>query len=297
MKRKSILIISSSLILLILIASVQPMMAKLKPDLLADSEIKKTITKQYPGTIESIQLKQGDKKSVYLVELINEKGIYQVTVDAYEGTVVELTEQSLAITEEEAKQIAQRTVAGTIQAVTAPSPTVYMIKVQTPNKEIVTIEIDRQTGKLLSQSDPQPQPERMTEQQAKELALLEVPGVIQNITRKEENHQQLLLIEIQQMKQQRTMVVIDEATGTIKQTYQLPTSATTISEQEAKSIALKRTDGEEISYLQLLETSEGAVYQVLIEHDDETVDVRVHSVTGEVLSITTIADDDDDDED
>ncbi|MGG4454483.1 PepSY domain-containing protein [Brevibacillus porteri] len=75
---------------------------------------------------------------------------------------------------------------------------------------------------------------------------------------------------------------------------------TKITEQQAKQIATERTSGGKIDDVDLIETKSGAVYRVITKKDSKTVDVRVHAITGKVLSTTTIdnssTDDDDDDD-
>ncbi|MGK5511241.1 PepSY domain-containing protein [Brevibacillus formosus] len=76
---------------------------------------------------------------------------------------------------------------------------------------------------------------------------------------------------------------------------------TKITEQQAKQIATERTSGGKIDDVDLIETKSGAVYRVITKKDSHTVDVRIHAITGKVLSTTTIdnssTDDDDDDDD
>ncbi|TQK53862.1 peptidase YpeB-like protein [Brevibacillus sp. AG162] len=76
---------------------------------------------------------------------------------------------------------------------------------------------------------------------------------------------------------------------------------TKITEQQAKQIATERTSGGKIDDVDLIETKSGAVYRVITKKDSQTVDVRIHAITGKVLSTTTIdnssTDDDDDDDD
>lgn len=75
---------------------------------------------------------------------------------------------------------------------------------------------------------------------------------------------------------------------------------TKITEQQAKQIATERTSGGKIDDVDLIETKSGAVYRVIAIKDSKTVDVRIHAITGKVLSTTTIdngsTDDDDDDD-
>ncbi|WP_409175852.1 PepSY domain-containing protein [Brevibacillus fortis] len=75
---------------------------------------------------------------------------------------------------------------------------------------------------------------------------------------------------------------------------------TKITEQQAKQIATERTSGGKIDDVDLIETKSGAVYRVITKKDSQTVDVRIHAITGKVLSTTTIdnssTDDDDDDD-
>ncbi|MGG4440522.1 PepSY domain-containing protein [Brevibacillus fortis] len=75
---------------------------------------------------------------------------------------------------------------------------------------------------------------------------------------------------------------------------------TKITEQQAKQIATERTSGGKIDDVDLIETKSGAVYRVITKKDSKTVDVRIHAITGKVLSTTTIengsTDDDDDDD-
>ncbi|CAI8918532.1 Peptidase propeptide domain-containing protein [Brevibacillus sp. IT-7CA2] len=75
---------------------------------------------------------------------------------------------------------------------------------------------------------------------------------------------------------------------------------TKITEQQAKQIATERTSGGKIDDVDLIETKNGAVYRVITKKDSKTVDVRIHAITGKVLSTTTIdngsTDDDDDDQ-
>ncbi|MGF9906061.1 PepSY domain-containing protein [Brevibacillus porteri] len=75
---------------------------------------------------------------------------------------------------------------------------------------------------------------------------------------------------------------------------------TKITEQQAKQIATERTSGGKIDDVDLIETKSGAVYRVITKKDSQTVDVRIHAITGKVISTTTIdnssTDDDDDDD-
>ncbi len=76
---------------------------------------------------------------------------------------------------------------------------------------------------------------------------------------------------------------------------------TKITEQQAKQIATERTSGGKIDDVDVIETKSGAVYRVIMKKDSQTVDVRIHAITGKVLATTTIdnssTDDDDDDDD
>ncbi|MED1800245.1 PepSY domain-containing protein [Brevibacillus porteri] len=63
---------------------------------------------------------------------------------------------------------------------------------------------------------------------------------------------------------------------------------TKITEQQAKQIATERTSGGKIDDVDLIETKSGAVYRVITKKDSKTVDVRIHAITGKVLSTTTI---------
>lgn len=266
----------------------QRIVSKQGERILSEKEIQNIVSDQYPGKIKSMKLINKGERDVYKVNISNKQGAYEIIVDAENGDIKHAKELSInnnAITKEKAEDLALQKVNGVIKETILEKRNgieVFVITVETDMTQRTIIEVEIKTGKvhLLEKQDI-----KVTEQQAKELAVQQVPGNVKGIKLKQKNEKKVYEIEIEKNASENVIVEIEETTGAFVGTSQIQKVVT---EEQAKGVALQKVPDGSIEKVSLAQFNGASVYQIIIKKQAETLDIKVHTITGEVVSTTTI---------
>ena len=201
---------------------------------LTEQEAKEIAQERYSGTIKGIS----QKADQYIIELERETGIYELQINANTGEVSSLKRLKEAIqtkedaeteseplpkvetlSEEQIKELALKQVNGKIdslQLVKEGEQQVYQVIVsdQTAKNKL---SLDAYTGDVLKKESSaiEVAPKRLTEEQAKNAALKEVPGTVDNLEAKNVNGISYYLVEIEANDGREATVEINAITGKI----------------------------------------------------------------------------------
>lgn len=266
----------------------QRIVSKQGESILSEKQIQNIVSEQYPGKIKNMKLVNKGEQDVYKVNLLNEKGSYEIIVDAQSGNIKRAKEISLksnTITKEKAEEMALQKVQGIIKQTILEKRNeieVFVITVETNATQSTIVEIEKTTGKIQLL---QKQTTKVTEQQAKEMAVQQVPGNVKGIKLETKNEKNVYIIEIEKSANENVMVEIEEATGAFIGTSQIQKVVT---EEQAKEVALQKVPGGFIEKVNVVNINGTSTYQIIIKKQTETVDVRVHTITGEVISTTVV---------
>jgi uncharacterized membrane protein YkoI len=190
-----------------------------------ETEARNLVEAHYPGTIIEMTLLRSDGKDIYQVQLEENTGLYTLEVDAETGNIQNLQqvkktdsekEEKPAISEAEAKKLAEETYRGNVQALTLHRK-IYSITVLTKTEQI-KLEMNADSGKITSEDkssiEKNTQHVKLTEEQAKKIALAEVNGKIEDIDLEEEEERVFYEVEIESGQQEAT-IQIDAFTGKV----------------------------------------------------------------------------------
>ncbi|HDR6316950.1 TPA: PepSY domain-containing protein [Bacillus thuringiensis] len=266
----------------------QRIVSKQGEKILSEKQIQNIVSEQYPGKIKNMKLVNKGEQDVYKVNLLNEKGSYEIIVDAQSGNIKRAKEISLksnTITKEKAEEMALQKVQGIIKQTILEKRKgieVFVISVETNATQSTIVEIEKTTGKIQLL---QKQTIKVTEQQAKEIAVQQVQGNVKGIRLEKKNEKNVYVIEIEKSANENVMVEIEEATGAFIGTSQIQKVVT---EEQAKEVALQKVPGGFIEKVSVVDINGMSTYQIIIKKQTETVDVRVHTITGEVMSTTAV---------
>lgn len=266
----------------------QRIVSKQGEKILSEKQIQNIVSEQYPGKIKNMKLVNKGEQDVYKVNLSNEKGTYEIIVDAQSGNIKRAKEISLksnTITKEKAEEMALQKVQGVIKQTILEKRNgieVFVITVETNATQSTIVEIEKTTGKIQLL---QKQTTKVTEQQAKEIAVQQVQGNVKGIRLEKKNEKNVYVIEIEKSANENVMVEIEEATGAFIGTSQIQKVVT---EEQAKEVALQKVPGGFIEKVSVVNINGTSTYQIIIKKQTETVDVRVHTITGEVMSTTAV---------
>ncbi|MBG9831325.1 MULTISPECIES: PepSY domain-containing protein [Bacillus] len=266
----------------------QRIVSKQGEKILSEKQIQNIVSEQYPGKIKNMKLVNKGEQDVYKVNLLNEKGSYEIIVDAQSGNIKRAKEISLksnTITKEKAEEMALQKVQGIIKQTILEKRKgieVFVISVETNATQSTIVEIEKTTGKIQLL---QKQTTKVTEQQAKEIAVQQVQGNVKGIRLEKKNEKNVYVIEIEKSANENVMVEIEEATGAFIGTSQIQKVVT---EEQAKEVALQKVPGGFIEKVSVVDINGMSTYQIIIKKQTETVDVRVHTITGEVMSTTAV---------
>ncbi|HDR7782920.1 TPA: PepSY domain-containing protein [Bacillus wiedmannii] len=266
----------------------QRIVSKQGEKILSEKQIQNIVSEQYPGKIKNMKLVNKGEQDVYKVNLLNEKGSYEIIVDAQSGNIKRAKEISLksnTITKEKAEEMALQKVQGIIKKTILEKRKgieVFVISVETNATQSTIVEIEKTTGKIQLL---QKQTTKVTEQQAKEIAVQQVQGNVKGIRLEKKNEKNVYVIEIEKSANENVMVEIEEATGAFIGTSQIQKVVT---EEQAKEVALQKVPGGFIEKVSVVDINGMSTYQIIIKKQTETVDVRVHTITGEVMSTTAV---------
>ncbi|SME47422.1 Peptidase propeptide and YPEB domain protein [Bacillus mobilis] len=266
----------------------QRIVSKQGENILSEKQIQNIVLEQYPGKIKNIKLVNKGEQDIYKVHLLNEKGSYEIIVDAQSGNIKRAKEISLksnTITKEKAEEIALQKVQGIIKQTILEKRNeieVFVITVETNATDSTIVEIEKTTGKIQLL---QKQTTKVTEEQAKEIAVQQVQGNVKGIRLEKKNEKNVYVIEIEKSANENVMVEIEEATGAFIGTSQIQKVVT---EEQAKEVALQKVPGGFIEKVSVVNINGTSTYQIIIKKQTETVDVRIHTITGEVISTTVV---------
>ncbi|HDR5216699.1 TPA: PepSY domain-containing protein, partial [Bacillus anthracis] len=259
----------------------QRIVSKQGETILSEKQIQSIVSEQYPGKIKSMKLINKEEQDFYKVNLLNEQGSYEIIVDAKNGEVKRAKEKSLksnTITKEKAEEMALQKVQGEIKYTILEKRNeieVFVITVETNDKQSKVVEIEKTTGQIQLLEKPMT---KVTEEQAKDIAVQQVPGNEKGIRLEQKNEKNIYVIEIEKNANENVIVEIEETTGAFIGTSQIQK---VITEEQAKEVALQKVQGGFIEKVSIVDINGTATYQIIIKKQTETVDVRVHTITGE----------------
>ena len=266
----------------------QRIVSKQGETILSEKQIQSIVSEQYPGKIKSMKLINKEEQDFYKVNLLNEQGSYEIIVDAKNGEIKRAKEKSLksnTITKEKAEEMALQKVQGEIKHTILEKRNeieVFVITVETNDKQSKVVEIEKTTGQIQLVEKPMT---KVTEEQAKEIAVQQVPGNVKGIRLEQKNEKNIYVIEIEKNANENVIVEIEETTGAFIGTSQIQK---VITEEQAKEVALQKVQGGFIEKVSIVDINGTATYQIIIKKQTETVDVRVHTITGEIISTTSV---------
>ncbi len=266
----------------------QRIVSKQGEKILTEKEIQNIVSDQYPGKIKNMKLINKGEKDVYKVNISNKQGSYEIVVDARNGDIKhakELSINSNAITKEKAEEMALQKVQGIIKQTTLEKRNeveVFVIMVEINAIQSTIVEIEKTTGKIQLLEK---QATKITEEQAKDIAVKQVPGNVKGIRLEQKNEKNVYVIEIEKNANENILAEIEETTGAFIGTVQIPK---VIKEEQAKEVALQKVQDGFIEKVNVVDMNGTAAYQVIIKKQKETVDVRVHTITGEIMSTTSV---------
>ena len=199
---------------------------------LTEQEAKEIAKERYSGTVKGIN----QKADQYIIELERETGIYELQINSNTGEISSLKRVKEGIqtkgdteseplpkvetlSEEQIKELALKVVNGNIdslQLVKEGEQQVYQVIVsdQTAKNKL---SLDAYTGDVLKKESSaiEVAPKRLTEEQAKNAALKEVPGTVDDIEAKNVNGMTYYLVEIETNDDREATVEINAITGKI----------------------------------------------------------------------------------
>jgi len=266
----------------------QRIVSKQGETILSEKQIQSIVSEQYPGKIKSMKLVNKGEQDFYKVNLSNEQGSYEIIVDAKNGEIKRAKEKSLksnTITKEKAEEMALQKVQGEIKHTILEKRKeieVFVITVETNDKQSKVVEIEKTTGRIQLLEKPMT---KVTEEQAKEIAVQQVPGNVKGIRLEQKNEKKIYVIEIEKSAIENVIVEIEETTGAFIGTSQIQK---VITEEQAKEVALQKVQGGFIEKVSVVDINGTSTYQIIIKKQTETVDVRIHTITGEVISTTAV---------
>ncbi|RGO22641.1 hypothetical protein DXB28_05535 [Bacillus cereus] len=266
----------------------QRIISKQGDTILSEKQIQNIVSEQYPGKIKSMKLVNKGELDFYKVNLSNEQGSYEIIVDAQNGEIKRAKEISLksnTITKEKAEEMALQKVQGEIKLTILEKRNeieVFVITVETNDKQSKVVEIEKTTGQIQLLEKPMT---KITEEQAKEIAVQQVPGNVKRIRLEQKNEKNIYVIEIEKSANVNVIVEIEENTGAFIGTSQIQK---VITEEQAKEVALQKVPGGFIEKVSVVDINGTSTYQIIIKKQTETVDVRIHTITGEVISTTSV---------
>nr|WP_208752235.1 PepSY domain-containing protein [Bacillus cereus] len=266
----------------------QRIVSKQGETILSEKQIQSIVSEQYPGKIKSMKLINKEEQDFYKVNLLNEQGSYEIIVDVKNGEIKRAKEKSLksnTITKEKAEEMALQKVQGEIKHTILEKRNeieVFVITVETNDKQSKVVEIEKTTGHIQLLEKPMT---KVTEEQAKEIAVQQVPGNVKGIRLEQKNEKKIYVIEIEKNANENVIVEIEETTGAFIGTSQIQK---VITEEQAKEVALQKVQGGFIEKVSIVDINGTATYQIIIKKQTETVDVRVHTITGEIISTTSV---------
>ncbi|MCP3740525.1 PepSY domain-containing protein [Rossellomorea sp. BNER] len=187
---------------------------------LSRAEASELVREKFNGDIVEITT----NKDVYLISITLDTGDYEVKIDRNNGDIVSLTQvnsgkenTSEQLTVKELKEKVLIEQKGDI--VQFENKEDYYIAVVEHDSKQTTVKIHSVSGKIIEKSTTDIQtknpPKRLSEKEAQEIALEQVPGNIDDIELEELNGQTYYLVEIEVDEDQEAVVQINAISGEV----------------------------------------------------------------------------------
>jgi len=195
-----------------------------KGDTLTKAEAQAIITNKYPGEI--IAMKKTEKNGVqqYQALLENNNGVYQIALDAHNGTISQLQAEKIKqaetkenLTEEEAVKKVTSHYKGTLQSISSQTDNgaaYFMVTLQAESTES-TYKINRQTGEIEKLLKNAEEAAIISEDKAKEIAEEAVNGKVTEAELEEEDQQLVYEIELETAEEKEVKVYINAYSSTV----------------------------------------------------------------------------------
>ncbi|WP_168714419.1 PepSY domain-containing protein [Niallia nealsonii] len=196
-----------------------------KQDRITLKEAETIIIKKYDGEIVSIEEIKKERQLRYDAVLQNEKGIYNISVDAQTGAIADLQAAKISqqkedkeLTKEEAVKLVTATYKGTLKSTTAQTENgiaYFVVILEADNKEM-TYKINRQTGSIKQESKNSIEETAIIKKnKAKEIAQAEVQGSVKEVELEEEANQLVYEVEMETAEKTEVKIYINAYSGTV----------------------------------------------------------------------------------
>ncbi|GKU82795.1 PepSY domain-containing protein [Niallia sp. NCCP-28] len=196
-----------------------------KQDKITLKEAESIITQKYDGEIIRIKEIKKERQVRYDAVLQNEKGIYNVSVDAQTGFIADLQAEKVSqqtaekeLTKEEAVKLVKAAYKGTLKSITEQTEKgipYFIVILERDRKELV-YKINRQTGSI--KQEPKIIAEEtaiITKNKAKEIAQAEVQGNVKEVELEEEKNQLIYEVEMETAQKTEVKIYINAYSGTV----------------------------------------------------------------------------------
>ncbi|MBD7963874.1 PepSY domain-containing protein [Fictibacillus norfolkensis] len=224
MNKKTAVIFGIIIVILLLVFGTREWVNGNQGSTLEKEKMNRIISAKYPGEILSTELTNREDNRQYKTVLKSEQGVYVIWSDAVSGEILDMNRtddevsQGKSITKDEAEKIAAEH--GDVKSLEFNEENkVYLVRVQNEGK-IYRLEINGTTGDLKSKNevesgDEPAQPNtKISEEEAKQIALKEVKGSITDIELDDEDGVIVYEVEIV-TKTKEAQVIINAFSGEV----------------------------------------------------------------------------------
>jgi uncharacterized membrane protein YkoI len=224
MNKKTAVIFGIIIVILLLVFGTREWVNGNQGSTLEKEKMNRIISAKYPGEILSTELTNREDNRQYKTVLKSEQGVYVIWSDAVSGEILDMNRtddevsQGKSITKDEAEKIAAEH--GDVKSLEFNEENkVYLVRVQNEGKTY-RLEINGTTGDLKSKNevesgDEPAQPNtKITEEEAKQIALKEVKGSITDIELDDEDGVIVYEVEIE-TKTKEAQVIINSFSGEV----------------------------------------------------------------------------------
>lgn len=195
-----------------------------KEDRITMKDAETIIASKYDGDIVSMEQVKKDGELRYSAILENDKGIYEMEVDAQTGSIFRLAaakikqgDKKQALTEEEAAELVTSNYKGTLKSISQKTENgiAYFFIITEEETREITYKINRKTAEIEKITKNAAEEGVISEQKAKEIAETEVAGSVKEVELEEEDQQLVYEVEIETVDKKEVKVFVNAYSGTI----------------------------------------------------------------------------------
>ncbi|WP_026583905.1 PepSY domain-containing protein [Bacillus sp. J33] len=221
MNFKPIYLAVGVLLLAAILFAVNYLAANPASDLLTEKETKALIEERYKGKVLDIKKVSG----AYWIELERTNGVYKIEMDASKGEILSFEKSKKTTPKPEEKMLNEENVKGIIEA-NETGKLISLKKIKSNEKaaflallqeegQKVKVTIDAVSGKILSREieEVKPASKLLTEDQAVQHALKELPGKVDDIDFEAADNTSYYFVEIETADNREAVVQINAITG------------------------------------------------------------------------------------